>query len=94
MIKVKKIQLIEESEYWTHYKWRPEGYSNLEITNSIAQLPEASSTIIFSIFPLYDCLWTLKDDADYTAHPDEGDDSFDLPSEIDNFPPDVISDPA
>lgn len=97
MIKVKQIQLIEESKYWTNYEWRPEGYSNLDITNSIANLPQATNETIFNIFPLYDCLYALQDDVDYLAHPpppEEADDKFDLEAEIDNFPPDVISDPA
>lgn len=99
IIKVKKIQLIKESEYWTQYKWRPENISNLEIAKSIGLLPEAVYMEIFDIFPLYDCLWTLQDDVEYISHKDENDkdendENVDLESEFETFPPDVIADPA
>lgn len=96
LIKMKKIQLVKESQYWTNYQWRPEGYSNLKITNSIAELSEQNSTVIFELFPLFDCLWTLQDDVDYlaTPHHDDDDENFDLAAEIDSFSPDVIEDPA
>ncbi|KAK8838337.1 hypothetical protein M9Y10_035760 [Tritrichomonas musculus] len=94
LIKLKKVDLIKESQYWIQYKWRPANFSNLEITSKIFELPEDKSNIIFDLFPLYDCLSHLQDDIYYIANPDEGEEAPDLKSEIENFPPDVVADPA
>lgn len=94
IIKVKKVHLIQESDFWMQYKWRPLQCSHLTIATRISELEESVADKIFELFPLYDSISLLSADVDDLLHPNEEEQPPNLQATIEEFEPSTIEDPA
>ena len=90
MLRMKKIDLITQSLFWTEYQWRPENVSQIDIVNALSVKDD-----IIKEFPLYDAILQIKYDMDDMTDTDDSCEEAkitvdDIIDDIQNTQPDIL----